>query len=337
MNLILFTFILSFILFLLFDRLSELINVYDYPNSKRKIHATKTSVAGGFVLFFLFNAILIGNFFYNNVQINFLFNNGYKSIFSVFFISFCIFFVGFLDDKFRIIVSHKIILLLMCISTSVLVDNSLSLKFLKFLTFDYNINLSNFSLFFFIFAIFVFINSVNMLDGIDLQCGLYFFGLLLVLFLKNVDSQIVFCLLIALYFILLLNYRKKTFLGNSGVFYLGYIFSIFFIKLHDNPHHNFYSEDILLLMILPGLEMIRLFFFRLINNKSPFCADDNHIHHLCLKRFSLFFTQIMVQIIIFFPFFFNYITDGNYFLILLIFYVILYLLIIKYLNYNTKT
>jgi UDP-GlcNAc:undecaprenyl-phosphate GlcNAc-1-phosphate transferase len=176
-----------------------------------------------------------------------------------------------------------------------------------------------------------------MLDGIDLQCGLYFFGLLLVLFLKNVDSQIVFCLLIALYFILLLNYRKKTFLGNSGVFYLGYIFSIFFIKLHDNPHHNFYSEDILLLMILPGLEMIRLFFFRLINNKSPFCADDNHIHHLSLKRFSVCFTQIMVQIIIFFPFFFNYITDGNYFLILLIFYVILYFLIIKYLNYDTKT
>ena len=36
-------------------------------------------------------------------------------------------------------------------------------------------------------------------------------------------------------------------------------------------------------MILPGIEMVRLFFFRTIKLKNPFLADNYHLHHLLLK------------------------------------------------------
>ena len=36
-------------------------------------------------------------------------------------------------------------------------------------------------------------------------------------------------------------------------------------------------------MFLPGIEMIRLFFLRIIKLKSPFDADNFHLHHLLLK------------------------------------------------------
>ena len=36
-------------------------------------------------------------------------------------------------------------------------------------------------------------------------------------------------------------------------------------------------------MLLPGLDMLRLFVIRILNNKNPFLPDNNHIHHLLLS------------------------------------------------------
>ena len=44
------------------------------------------------------------------------------------------------------------------------------------------------------------------------------------------------------------------------------------------------AEIVLLLLLYPGLDLIRLFFIRILNGKHPFSKDLNHIHHLLLKR-----------------------------------------------------
>ena len=41
-----------------------------------------------------------------------------------------------------------------------------------------------------------------------------------------------------------------------------------------------YSEEVVLLMFYPVVELIRLFFSRIYNNQIPFYADRNHIHHI---------------------------------------------------------
>ena len=44
-------------------------------------------------------------------------------------------------------------------------------------------------------------------------------------------------------------------------------------------------EEIFIIMMVPGLDMFRLFIQRLLN-KNPF-GDRNHIHHLLLKSMAI--------------------------------------------------
>jgi hypothetical protein len=39
-------------------------------------------------------------------------------------------------------------------------------------------------------------------------------------------------------------------------------------------------------IIVPLIDTIRVMTIRIWNKKSPFVADNNHIHHKCLKQFS---------------------------------------------------
>ena len=39
-------------------------------------------------------------------------------------------------------------------------------------------------------------------------------------------------------------------------------------------------------MMVPGIDMFRLFILRLYNKKIPFSPDREHVHHLLLNKFS---------------------------------------------------
>ena len=39
-------------------------------------------------------------------------------------------------------------------------------------------------------------------------------------------------------------------------------------------------------MCIPGLDMFRLFLFRIMKGQNPFKADNNHIHHILLEIFK---------------------------------------------------
>ena len=52
--------------------------------------------------------------------------------------------------------------------------------------------------------------------------------------------------------------------------------------------------------MIPGVDMLRLFFFRLFNKKNPFKADKNHLHHILLTRYGYKVTITMITILIVF-------------------------------------
>jgi len=62
-------------------------------------------------------------------------------------------------------------------------------------------------------------------------------------------------------------------------------------------------DEIFILMMMPGIDMARLFIERGLKKKNPLTADGNHFHHILLKRFKLNyvllinFTLILVPII----------------------------------------
>ena len=66
-------------------------------------------------------------------------------------------------------------------------------------------------------------------------------------------------------------------------------------------HGNVYCEEIFLLMLIPGIDMFRLFINRIIKGKNPFLSDNQHLHHLYLNKFSQNLTVFIIQLHIFIP------------------------------------
>ena len=43
---------------------------------------------------------------------------------------------------------------------------------------------------------------------------------------------------------------------------------------------------VLSILIYPIVDIIRVFFIRILNGRSPFEADNNHIHHFLLRKLN---------------------------------------------------
>ena len=85
-------------------------------------------------------------------------------------------------------------------------------------------------------------------------------------------------------------------------------------------------------MLIPGLDLIRLFFTRLMQAKSPFTPDDNHFHHHLLKKFGLIKANLIVFLLISIPYTLASIT--NQFLLLIVIVLFIYFFILWYLRKN---
>jgi len=298
MNLNFYLILLLLILFNLallkkFDFLIKFINVYDTPDLRRKKHKKSTPVVGGFVIYINLLFILLIDFFFTQFILLDLFN---VFEFFIFFFIFSFFFIlGFYDDKYLLSASIKLLISTILLFVLLNFNSQLVLDNLYFTSFKFNIFLSKYSLIVTIVSILLFQNSINMFDGSNLQFSNFSFICILFLLIKSNFN--VFFLLLAIPFIFYwyLNKNKYSFLGDGGALSLSFFFSIFFIKFY-NTNIVTNSEDILVLMLVPGIDMFRLFVFRILNNKNPFMADENHIHHILFRKFK---KNGIVQLIIF--------------------------------------
>ena len=127
-----------------------------------------------------------------------------------------------------------------------------------------------------------------MFDGINLQCSSYFLFIILylqVIFANNLEIYpFLLSLTVGILFFIFLNINNKSYLGDSGVYILSFILAVLIIKSYNNGY--LYCDQILLMMLIPGIDMIRLTFARIYNGKHPFKADNEHIHHIMSKKFS---------------------------------------------------
>ena len=92
-----------------------------------------------------------------------------------------------------------------------------------------------------------------MYDGINGQSGIYILFLKIYLFYFT-QNELFLLLTIPLLFFIYMNFQNKCFLGNSGVNFISFLILISFI---DSYKLNYFKsvEEIIVLMILPGVEM----------------------------------------------------------------------------------
>ena len=63
---------------------------------------------------------------------------------------------------------------------------------------------------------------------------------------------------------------------------------------HNIQQNIIYADEIFLLLLLPGVDLVRLTIFRILNNQNAFNGDRNHIHHLVINKLSLKNTNIIL-------------------------------------------
>ncbi len=289
--------ILLNILFFIYHKNLHNINYpVDLPN-KRKIHSERVLLSGG--LFFVINLIflLVLKFFYE-LEFIYFSNNGEENKFLIFTLIF--FLLGFFDDKINLNANLKLLLIILILSLFLYTNNNFIIEVLRFSFTDKTIFLGNYSFIFTILCLSLFINAFNMYDGINLQSGSYsmIFFIFFIFNSYNIYFSIIF--IISLVLFMIKNFQSKSFLGDNGCYILSFIIGIFIIDIYKLE--IIYSDQIFLLMMIPGIDMFRLFMTRILLKKNPFIGDKNHLHHILLKKFNqnkVFKILLILKIFIF--------------------------------------
>jgi UDP-GlcNAc:undecaprenyl-phosphate GlcNAc-1-phosphate transferase len=177
------------------------------------------------------------------------------------------------------------------------------IKDVKFFFFEKLIIVKIQSTLFTVLCILLLINAINLMDGVNgLLISHFIFWFILLIFKINIFFILILFFLTILLF---MNLYNKLFLGNLGSGIIGTFLSIYVLK-NQNNEDLLNVEKIFLLFIIPGLDMLRVFSERICNKKNPFIGDQNHLHHLLLKKYSKYKLLFVYCLISFLPIILTY-------------------------------
>ena len=161
-----------------------------------------------------------------------------------------------------------------------------------------------------VFVFLVVVNAINFIDGID---GLAITEVIKTIIVIELFSRTptplvalggltIACLLPLYYF----NFKKKqkVFLGDAGSLFLGSLVMVYLLyvlgpnyQLKDGYQLNKALFSVLV-VLYPLVDLLRIFFTRIKNGKSPFSPDKNHLHHLINKVLKVHvLATILIQIV----------------------------------------
>jgi UDP-GlcNAc:undecaprenyl-phosphate GlcNAc-1-phosphate transferase len=308
--------------------ISGLLELKKKPNF-RSAHQQETPEFGGIAIY---ASLLIAHFLWPHTNEQ---TDAYLTSLAVVGLT-ILFFLGLKDDILVLDPNKKLLLQVVAVSTLILlgglkVDNFFGI-------FGWYHIPDIISIPFTVFIFIAIINAVNLIDGVDgLAGGIAFiaglsFGTWFLLNHHFSMACMAFSLSGALLGFLRFNFSKtsKIFMGDTGSLIVGFLLAFFavkFIRLNVTYQYDtnaFFNAPILavVLLIVPIFDTLRVFLVRILNKRSPFKADRNHMHHVLLDNgFNHFQTSItlwgmtianVVGYFITFPF----ITNTQAFLIL---------------------
>jgi UDP-N-acetylmuramyl pentapeptide phosphotransferase/UDP-N-acetylglucosamine-1-phosphate transferase len=256
-------------------KVAKMKHLVDEPSNERKLHRKSIPTLGG-ILIFAATIISYCLWFpsrdawelganYNPLQAL----NEFKYILASMF---ALFFIGLKDDIVGVDPLKKLIIhLLVGFTLVVLADIRLTEFWGLFevdkLPYWLSVVLS-------IFIYIVIVNAINLIDGVDgLAGGIGLIGS------------------VTLFGFLIFNFQPaRIFMGDSGSLIIGICMYVLAMKLIEFPPSKLsaamqiVSKPIFAMAILayPLIDTLRVFTIRILNGKSPFLADKNHIHHRLL-------------------------------------------------------
>ena len=105
-------------------------------------------------------------------------------------------------------------------------------------------------------------------------------------------------------------------MGDGGTLPISFLIS-YILVYNYNLNYILRADEILLMLIIPVIDLLRLFFSRISDKKSFFYPDRNHIHHLLFDKFSLFLSLAILSVIVTLPLLLYYIGINSILCILI--------------------
>lgn len=282
-------FLLAIRMFPIIINLLRALNIMEQPVA-RSSHSQTVPSLGGVGIFFAFSLtmMIVG-------RLSNLLEFRFEEMLILLAAITILFFVGVKDDLIGVsplkkIIGQALAVLLVVIISDVRIHSFYGLFGIGELTYS-------FSVAFTVMAFIFFINAFNFVDGIDGLAGTV--AIMSSLFMGGffLWQQDYFMLLISLTLIganlgfLRFNLSKKNrlFMGDSGSLFIGFLLAYQAITFLTSQNTivdplEVSNAPILVIAILayPIIDTLRVFIIRILNNRNPFLADTNHIHHRLL-------------------------------------------------------
>lgn len=252
------------------------------------------------------------------------------------FFSFFILILGIFDDFLNLKAKTKLIMQIIIVGLAVYYSGikieNLGNLFGIYYTFEFGY----FSIPFTILAVVGFTNAINMIDGTDGQAAILSIIAIIGTFLFNLNENgpYIFNFLLAilggltsfLIFNTTSNNKFKTFLGDGGSLFLGFVIAMVLIYCSQNIK-IFSSSFALWCVLIPVFDFFCVLVLRKIEKRSLVVASRDHIHHL-FESFNLSktFTLLLVSVIGGGSVLLGYYIENNYSSISFAFYTILFII-----------
>lgn len=270
------TAIVFFILYFLFNRIAIKYGLYD-KNEFKKNHSIKIPLIGGICIFV--SLIIISSFFLitDDAYLMILLSSG-------------IFVMGFLDDSLNLNFKLRFLIQILFVSFYII--------FFKLIITNYgfleiNRDFLIIAYFFTILAIVGTVNAFNFIDGLDgLTSSLFLVAIIFIKFLLYINiGNYIFdeldILLVCVFCFLLINKQfiklGKIYLGDSGSMFLGFVVSVYLIY-YSNVYSYISPSIVFWFVAVPVLDFFAVIMIRVLNKKNPMVGDNQHFHHILLKK-----------------------------------------------------
>jgi UDP-GlcNAc:undecaprenyl-phosphate GlcNAc-1-phosphate transferase len=301
--------------------IAKKLGLVDVPDKKLKNHKKNTPIIGG-ILFGILSILILGFSIYSK---NIL-------IIKILLLSLTCSIIGIIDDIYTIKASPKFIFTTLILLIFLTIFPELRIKHIIFTDnfFLKNLNFENKLILSIVVTILCYqllIHAFNMADGHDGIASLIAITWLSYIYFVKTNFEFLIPIITALLLFMYFNLKSKIFLGDSGNYFLSTLFGSLII-INNNTYKNFLAEEIFILLMLPGIDMLRLFLIRIKNKKNPFSGDRRHLHHFLFKRLNKRKTTFTYFLLFITPIFFLYfkILSENY---IIVFFLLIYVAIIS--------
>lgn len=288
-------------------KISNSLGFGDSPSEKRKIHKRRIPNLGGVAVFI---ATVVSYFAFVD------YSDSIRPD-KIFSISIFLFFIGLKDDMEPISARSRFLFEFICAFFIIIITEIQITTLWGIFGIQEVSSVTSYIL----TSIFIVgcINAYNLIDGVDGLLGsLALLGVICFGIIFNYSNEwlwtlLCICICGALLGFLIYNWHPANiFMGNGGALFLGTIFScislrvmqldpeIFEVLKMNAPHAMAFG-----IISIPITDMLVVFLLRLKNKRSPFLADNRHIHHVLLRmnfshsQVTLFLVFINLIIIVF--------------------------------------